>query len=431
MDNSAFSKKLLIVPFKGKEKTPKLDIIEHAKPLEKLMLFVNNNNNQLAYDDNNLYSSKSHKEYCKQNPKKRATLVTTLDPRMSLKLSVTFPIKYLVHRSIVALDNKKPQFQHLLYEDVTMDASFNNFNYPFLAKHSITNNLRNLPIEWIGKQMKYIESLPMRDVYSLRGYSYLGDGIANSTLKQSPKFMNSGRERKIIQDEFPFYFQAESVIGNAKNMNEMFNDSSVNTKIMFNSNAKKTHDVFTKATTIKELIAFCQSKWSGLKRSVRFYLISHLWEHFVKDIHFKIVSLFIHDLERIINNAPPLLHDTNVYRGVKNDYYLTGSKNNVYQNVGFVSTSLDVSTALNFLALDGKCCLQQITALKGTKAILLMPVSVFVNEKEVLFNHSSIYYVKKSFVKKSFYMDPEFLEEDMCFDKELLQRTKVSEIILS
>lgn len=435
-------KKLLVVPLKGKTRTPQLDVSEHSKSLSKLLRFItneqgdqDNQKNTKALQSNKLFVSKYHKEYCGSKPKNRNA--STIEPVMSVNINIKLPIQYLQHTDMSALDRKKPLFldynEHYNYADehhLSIKTGFNNYNYAFIARKSIINNLQTMPIDWIKKQMKYIKSLSMYDVYTLRGYSFIGDIIANSTLRQTPKY-DGGKEAVHMKTLFPFYFQIEKMVDDGKSLNTLFEDNVLNTTIYFCGEAKNVHDGFASKKTIKELIDFYGKKWISLKRSVRFYIFSHCWKYLKEDIKIQVVSVFIRDLSRIIDAAPPLSQAVTVFRGVAKDYYLKGLKNGVYQNVGFVSSSLDINTAREFTALDGKCCLQRITVLQGTKAILLMPVSLIADEKEILFNHGCFYYIHKPMIKKKFYQYPEDTDNDTCFDNDSLIETKVSEIILS
>ena len=80
-----------------------------------------------------------------------------------------------------------------------------------------------------------------------------------------------------------------------------------------------------------------------------------------------------------------------VYRGVKGDYYLKGNKNHIYKTDSFVSTSINLPSALRFSG--GKCCFKRITLLPGTKTVLLAGISRYKNEIELLLGSKSHFYI--------------------------------------
>jgi hypothetical protein len=80
-----------------------------------------------------------------------------------------------------------------------------------------------------------------------------------------------------------------------------------------------------------------------------------------------------------------------VYRGVKDDYYLKGNKNHIYKTDSFVSTSINLPSALRFAGK--KCCFKRITLLPGTKTVLLAGISKYKNEIELLLGSKAQFYI--------------------------------------
>jgi hypothetical protein len=118
-----------------------------------------------------------------------------------------------------------------------------------------------------------------------------------------------------------------------------------------------------------------------------------------------------------------------VYRGVGSDYYLTGAQDNIYQNIGFVSTSMDANVALKWLENKSECCIQKILLLKGTRAIFLTPLSRFPNEQEILLNHGCVYYIKTASKKIQTYKSDFQGKYNVCYND--MNTRQVSELIVT
>jgi hypothetical protein len=129
----------------------------------------------------------------------------------------------------------------------------------------------------------------------------------------------------------------------------------------------------------------------------------------------KAIEMFTNDLNRIIKNSPPLRKKLVVFRGVKTDYYLTGSKNKFYKNQGFVSTSLSYRLSRNFAG--GKCCLKRIVLLPGTKCLFISGLSRFPNEIEILLPTNSIFYVQNAKRSIAYYESEDIKIDDVCAKK--------------
>ena len=113
------------------------------------------------------------------------------------------------------------------------------------------------------------------------------------------------------------------------------------------------------------------------------------------------IQQYINDLDAIIDKSPPTTSPMVVYRGVKNDYYLKGATNHIYKTDSFVSTSINLSSALRFAGPD--CCFKRITLLPGTKTLLLAGISRYTNEVEFLLGSKAQFYItnKKTSILRS------------------------------
>lgn len=101
-----------------------------------------------------------------------------------------------------------------------------------------------------------------------------------------------------------------------------------------------------------------------------------------KDFYILLLKQYKSILEKIISEAPPLLHALVVYKGVQSVDYMQFDVNNMYTNNRFLSTTYDAKTAANESFTTEDCCLQKIILLKATKC--LYPIMSYYNEYEIL-----------------------------------------------
>jgi hypothetical protein len=200
--------------------------------------------------------------------------------------------------------------------------------------------------KFIDSQNKYILSLPFEDQLTVAGYTYNGDAYINAYIegtfdfeKFSTKLDISLWSGSII---FPFIAQYW----------------------------KRTHPY--QRLTIETY------------NSIVFPTDESLWG--------SVMDLFIHDLRRIISNAPPLEFNMLVYRGIKSKYI---SKDMYFKNTRFSSASIDFTKAQNFTdkKSTNECCMLQVFVPKHTRILYIDAVSHYP-EHEVLINIGSQYLVK-------------------------------------
>lgn len=316
---------------------------------------------------------------------------------------------------------------------------YNNYNKEFINDKSIENNLE-MDVKWLQRQITYINSLPKYDIYTLKGYTYYGDVMVNSLLRDIIEWDNVANMNKDFFDSFeyfPLYFQLDSIVTHV-----LMHHGKLGAYSLFNKPEKTMVRLYTKPNNGKiprsanlasyiELIVKNYNQW---QHSDKYIVLVSLWGMLYDVVHKKAIQLFQQDLTRIINKSPALTRDITVYRGVRNDFYLQGAKNGYYKNIGFVSTSLDVEKAQFFQMLgqeetSNSCCIQKITLLKGTRVLLMMVTSQYGDEKEVLLNHGSTYMIKEPKIMKTFYQKAYEKSYDICHQD--TYDLQVSEIILT
>jgi hypothetical protein len=376
--------------------------------------------------------------YCKTNDFSQLE-----EPFISHSEWAFIPIKILKYNTPYDLD-KDPVFVPIIPYDMfgsswRMYKEYNNYNEEFLNKSSVDNEL-TMDTDWLYKQKEYIYNLPKYDIFTLKGYTHYGDILVNAFLRDVLDYNAIKNRNKDFFNSvfyFPVFFQLEQFVSiyisrkNKLGIYSMFTVST-GTKVKMYTSTSKNIPSSGKLQVYIDLII---NKYSSLSLSDKYIILVSLWNYMHNDVYKYVIKQFYEDLTRILIKSPTLNKDLKVYRGVRDDYYLRGSKDSIYKNIGFVSTSLDVEKAQFFQQMEGSnkqsepCCIKVIQLLKGTKALLMMPISQYGDEKEVLLNHASVYSIKTPKILKTFYNRPYEKSTDIC-NKNTYQ-LYVSEIVLT
>lgn len=379
-------------------------------------------------------------KYCKTNDFSKLE-----EPFVSHSEWAFIPMRILKYNTPYDLD-KDPIFVPIVPYDMYGSSwriykEYNNYNEEFLKTSSIENDLM-MDVEWLRKQQEYIYNLPKYDIFTLKGYTHYGDILVNSFLRDvldDSLIRNKNKEFFNSVFYFPMFFQLDNLISrfvlrkNKLGIYSMFIIPTATRVKMYTSTSKNIPGTGKLQVYIDLII----NKYSTLALSDKYIILVSLWNYMHQDIYKYVIKKFYEDLSRIITNSPTLRKDIKVYRGVRNDYYLRGSKDGIYKNIGFVSTSLDVEKAQFFQQMENEeskkqnepCCIKVIKLLKGSKALLMMPVSQYGDEKEVLLNHASIYSITTPKVLKTFYNRPYEKSTDICIKK--TYQVYASEIVLT
>ena len=355
------------------------------------------------------------------------------------------PMKILKYNTPYDLD-KEPVFIPVVPYD-TFGSSwriykeYNNYNKDFIETSSIDNELI-MDTDWLHKQKEYIYNLSKYDIFTLKGYTHYGDIWVNSFLRDVLDYNLLRNKNKEFFDSvfyFPVFFQLERLVStfiSKQNKLGIYSIFSVSpdTRVKMYTSTSKNIPYSGKLQVYINLIIH---KYISLSLSDKYIILISLWNYMHNDIYKYVIKQYYEDIVRIIAKSPTLTKNMKVYRGVRDDYYLRGAKDSIYKNIGFVSTSLDVEKAQSFQHMDyendtkhnGYCCIKVIKLLKGTKALLMMPVSQYGDEKEVLLNHGSVYSIITPKVLKTFYNRPYEKSTDICQNK--TYQVYVSEIVLT
>lgn len=381
------------------------------------------------------------KAYCKTKD------ITHLEePFVSHSEWAFIPMKVLAYNSPFDLDKDIVFYPIVPFtpsgQTWRMYKEYNNYNQNSLKAMSIENNLE-MDTKWLQRQKNYIMKMSKYDLFTLKGYTHYGDVLVNSLLRDVidwDKVKTMNNEFFSTFDYFPVYFQLDDVVTRmvSKSKLAVYALFDKPNETMVRLNTKPTNKTIPRTAPLSKYIEIMTTDYTKWKHSDKYIVLVSLWGFLHHSVHKKVIMLFEQDLSRIINQAPPLTKDIVVFRGVKDDFYLKGARNGYYKNIGFVSTSMDIEKAQFFQRLGdeesigsniSECCIQRITLVRGTKALLMMPISQYGDEKEILLNHGSTYRIIEPKTLKTFYNKAFEKSYDVCMTD--TYQVNVSEIVLT
>lgn len=259
----------------------------------------------------------------------------------------------------------KPQF---FMRDYDFSISYNAYQFArqllfhyYPIKNFSSIQLSGLiDLEWFQRQNKFIRTLSAREIFLMFGYSHNGDTWAHAYLdgRFDMNSFKTGVRNLSSGMYFALFFQARDFY-------------KINTGDM-----KKDYD--TVLTTVKAEVS---------ERSIK-----------------AIIEMFITELNALILKAPVTTKPFVVFRGVKNDTYMTGIKDKQYVLNRFASTSINGEKALGFgipKATYTKTAhtLQRILITPGTRCLCMFGFTAYAGEFEILLPRGSVYVVRD--VKKN------------------------------
>jgi hypothetical protein len=324
-----------------------------------------------------VFVDEHHKKFCETTVKKYAKLQK---PYVSYSISIDLPIMRMNRIPLFIpkyLTSYKQPF-NLIHVRSSVYL-FNNYSLRNILYKHMTNkkdimyfeNLVNS--DWLKEMNNYVSNLSTKYLYTMVGYTYYGDVVANNYMRNTlseTKFMEDLKNVAIWTTYHPLFYQAIDLIRKTDDISSILSkpDASSVTKVM---------------TLLKNVNLPINEVYVNLRKNATLFSYDKFWK--------SVIQAFIDDLNRIIMNAPPIKTTMVVYRGSKDSYYLKGNVGHVYKTDSFVSTSLDLQSALNFS--KGTCCFKRITLLPGTRVLMLAGISHFQNEIEFLLSTKSQFYL--------------------------------------
>jgi hypothetical protein len=359
-----------------------------------------------------LFKSEGHKSFCKNNK-----IMELEKPIVHSSLNIEFPIQRMQGAiqmggfSIESLNSPNQKFTLERIQGINFQ--FNNYSLHNILYKGTKDTLAyfedTVDMTWLKDMNNYIMNLSTKDIYTIIGYTFYGDTVSNNYMRRrlnKQMFMNElSAYDKWISVYYPLFFQAvdylDKDVSDVKKILRDGKDNKVTVPGTVGYVALSDKTLANKQMEVSEVLKLLKNN-TTMKTSDK-YLIFYAIGRFLSFSEFwqNVIRLYIQDLETIIQKAPALKKPLVVYRGVKDDYYLKGQEGNVYTTDGFVSTSINLGSALRFAGV--KCCFKRITLLPGTRTLLLAGVSKFKQEFEILLSNKSKFYITKGkkFMQKS------------------------------
>jgi hypothetical protein len=250
----------------------------------------------------------------------------------------------------------------------------------------------------------YQKGLNYAELLTLHTYTYQGDVLMNNYLRNSfdvNKYKEHVKKGKTDYNTtyFPLFIPFIKILkDNIDNVMEILNP-----EILLASRKK-----FVKQIKMKKELFLTDFKEIKNKGALYQFIVKNALMLSDESI-IEAVSSLCKILQTVIDNAPPVKKKMIVYRG-SNDYYFDKDIRNIfYKNMGFVSSSIDKSSAFSFTVEQtdhpGRCCLSYITLLPGTKTVWLEGVTSMKGEYEFLLGLNTHYLIRKHKVPSVMYWD--------------------------
>ena len=386
------------------------------------------------------YANPEHKRYCQASEYEQENIL--LRPFLHKNLEYSIPIVKFEHERIfdyMASPNKAryPMVVPLngrFSINYRYDTHNEKWRLAALGRgYDTIEKVINATIDpdWIHEQNLYIQNLPFRSLCTILGYSHLGDGIVNNWRRGvlKPADIAAMWQREELMSGhlyFPFFFQAVDELKAA------------------------TYPVYSsdKVITIKN-VSKPFSKWvkdvlseSGFTMYDQYMLLLNGGKELTYEFWVNVIKRYADELDKLILAAPKLKRQIVVWRGVKNDYHLTGDNKYkthkrgmyagvMYSNNGFISTSMNIDSSFGFMQGQTRpkqgevqCCLKRIVLTKGFPCLLMTGVSYY-NEFEILLPDNVVYYMNTKKQKGTYVTDSwdEYCYDD--FDKRQIYITEI------
>lgn len=398
-----------------------------AKLADKLKLVAKQTRERVA----NHYANPEHKAYCNASPTKRLSMLRP--PVLSQTISVSLPLYKLQHQTMIlhmqdpTLHTKQP-YMLPTNDTFKVSISMDSHNKSWKLQESVIGRKGNyveeimdtmVDYEWFRLQNEYIRNLPFRSLYTVLGYTNVGDVLVNNyhrgtlTPDRFYAYFNPiGAQHNFFMTGarvYPLFYQFIDEIRDC-------------TYRPISSGQEKTTILAkigngTSQDTVEEIVNNIKTgirKKRKLTDYEMYMYMLHIGKHLSMYFWKRVIQRFSSELQEILRKAPKPQKMMYVYRGVKDDYYLQGTKNankvylkgkTFYRNDGFVSTSLDVDKAYYFVdptaalpttdTTRKRCCFQRITILPGSTCLLLTGTSYY-QEMEILLGLDTIYYMRET-----------------------------------
>ena len=271
----------------------------------------------------------------------------------------------------------------------------------FLAEHGLLADIANIQKNWLLSQMQYLRNLSVTDRHTLNGYTFQGDVFANTTIRKTfAKEMINRKHRDAFEALKVQMLYLLPTIKESEYTNAIIPGStSVRTQIERFNRGEMT-----------------PSQQNDFEYMIVPFLHIPYWR--------RAIRMFIHDLRRIISSAPLLPSNLYVFRGITTPYHRTASTHAVFDNKGFVSTTLNPYTAYRFAGSKGY--VQRIMLPAGAHVLITFPISKYPDEAEVLLADGVQFNLHNG--SRNMYLPKEDDQMDLCLRQ--AKRVQVTDITM-
>lgn len=275
----------------------------------------------------------------------------------------------------------------------------NNFKPEFVNMNQFEENF--LDVEWFNEMNEYIGTFDNGTLMLLHTYTWNGDVIVNSYLRNKlryedlmTEYHNKEYKKKNLSPFFiPFNNVRYELMQTIKNMKD-FVIEIVDPKI----NEAKFQEYVTKHSyrgivdnkTFQEILL---EYLSSNTFNYRTYLLNVVLVPLMKkEFVMKLIQNYAESIQNMINNAPPTKKKMTLYRGLRKDYVFEKKQGVFFKNEGFLSVTNKYSTTAGFMT--GDCCFHYITVLPGTKMLWMAGLSKVPREGEFLLGLNTTYLIR-------------------------------------
>jgi uncharacterized lipoprotein YehR (DUF1307 family) len=275
----------------------------------------------------------------------------------------------------------------------------NNFKPEFVNMNQFEENF--LDVEWFNEMNEYIGTFTNETLMLLHTYTWNGDVIVNSYLRNKlryedlmTEYHNKEYKKKNLSPFFiPFNnvnYELMQKFNNLKELaNEIFDLSFTEDKFQEYVTKHSYKGIVDKKKYLEILIEYLSSNTFNYRTYLLNVVLVPLMR---KEFVMKLVQNYAESIQTMINNAPPTKKKMTLYRGLRKDYVFEKKQGVFFKNEGFLSVTNKYSTTAGFMT--GDCCFHYITVLPGTRMLWMAGLSKVPREGEFLLGLNTTYLIR-------------------------------------
>jgi hypothetical protein len=240
--------------------------------------------------------------------------------------------------------------------------------------------------EWINKSIMYITNLDWLDKLTILGYSYRGDTIVNNYARGTLDWV----KMYMLFSDDAFKPLSPQLYKKIKTFQRIEN--------IFNLTRQQLTEQETKPILKWTRIVYMSSRlgsdeYEAIQRLLVFFTPIHIED---------LIESMIEDMTRLIENAPPTSSSIILFRGIKDMFISSDEKH--FTLKGFVSTSPDIFSALDFTEIKNKnnnigCCIKRISVPVDSKLLFVPSISRYADEVETILSMDCEFLLVREYIQ--------------------------------